>query len=93
MRIGFKVQLRAFEMFDISSNEYNTIEECLEDVYRALCKIDHAAIAAFRESNIFRDVRNDIVLRELDPATKSKLVAFLNRKEGEKEAKKPNGGT
>ena len=91
MRIGFKVQLRTFEMFDISSNEYDTIEECLDDVYRALCKIDHQAIKAFRESSIFRDTRNDTVLRELDPATKSKLVAFLNRKS--EEAEKTNGGT
>ena len=87
MRIGFKVQLRTFEMFDISSNEYDTIDECLNDVYRALCKIDHPAIKAFRESSIFAETRNDTVLRELDPATKSKLVAFLNRK-AEEETKK-----
>ena len=57
MEIGFKIQLKPYEMFEIRSNDWDTIEECLSEIYHSLLKVDHPAVREFRDGSIFREQR------------------------------------
>jgi len=83
MRIGFKVQLKPYEMFEIQSNEYETIDECLNEIYYSLLRVDHPAVREFREGSIFRDVRCYDRFESL--SARGKAYAVLHAEKWEKE--------
>ena len=88
MRIGFKLQLRQYEMFEIQSNEYETIDECLDEIYYSLLRVDHPAVREFREGSVFREIRCYDRFESLSPRAKAYAVLHAEKWEREQAEKK-----